>query len=358
MTQWDQDETVGTSGSSISPAKLGSSFTVEPRGRKHRHLVGRWPERDFFLEPGRHQRPPPGPGRPGRERGASAEIWRVEGSRPRVTATDDTSSMKPVEIGIVGLWILPLSGDRAPKPFAVRQGFQDYSGQFSPNGRWVAYASAESGRVEVYVALFRGPEASGRSRRPAAECRYGARTAASSSITAWTALSWPRTFRTEPVIERRSRPGRSSKSASRTRRHRQYDVSPDGQRILVNLVEAARADPIQADSCHELGPAGADEKSIDARRRIPPRPLRNPRADRGRRNGRSLQGEGHAFGADRCNQGSASASRLHLPKCASGSSGRRRQSRSFRIRTYAPYTTWDAKARPSTSSWSTSRARR
>ncbi len=33
----------------------------------------------------------------------------------------------------------------------------DVEGQFSPDGRWVAYSSNESGRWQVYVAPFPGP---------------------------------------------------------------------------------------------------------------------------------------------------------------------------------------------------------
>ena len=48
------------------------------------------------------------------------------------------------------LWILPLTGDR--KPFPYLQGNADLrSGVFSPDGRFVAYTSNESGREEVYV---------------------------------------------------------------------------------------------------------------------------------------------------------------------------------------------------------------
>jgi hypothetical protein len=52
-----------------------------------------------------------------------------------------------------------MTGDR--KPFAVLQrSFNEMEGQFSPDGRWVAYASDESGRYEIYVRTF--PEASGK----------------------------------------------------------------------------------------------------------------------------------------------------------------------------------------------------
>ena len=54
------------------------------------------------------------------------------------------------------LWVLPLFGDRKAKPF-LQSEFDESQGQFSPDGRWVAYASNESGRPEVYVQPFPGP---------------------------------------------------------------------------------------------------------------------------------------------------------------------------------------------------------
>ena len=54
------------------------------------------------------------------------------------------------------LFVLPLSGDRKPIPFVNTQ-FGEAQGAFSPDGRWVAYGSNESGRNEVYVAPFPGP---------------------------------------------------------------------------------------------------------------------------------------------------------------------------------------------------------
>jgi Tol biopolymer transport system component len=51
------------------------------------------------------------------------------------------------------LWVLPLTEDR--KPFVWLNGsFEERHGQFSPDGRWVAYGSNESGRQEVYVRPF------------------------------------------------------------------------------------------------------------------------------------------------------------------------------------------------------------
>ena len=52
------------------------------------------------------------------------------------------------------LGVLP-SGDRKPVPFLRdARRFNENQGQFSPNGRWVAYVSNESGQSEVYVREF------------------------------------------------------------------------------------------------------------------------------------------------------------------------------------------------------------
>jgi hypothetical protein len=53
------------------------------------------------------------------------------------------------------LWILPLSGDRKPKEFLATR-FNEAEGAFSPDSRWVAYHSNESGRSEVYVRPLEG----------------------------------------------------------------------------------------------------------------------------------------------------------------------------------------------------------
>jgi Tol biopolymer transport system component len=53
------------------------------------------------------------------------------------------------------LWILPLEGDR--KPFAfLATNFREEFGTFSPDSRWIAYTSNESGRDEIYVRDFSG----------------------------------------------------------------------------------------------------------------------------------------------------------------------------------------------------------
>jgi eukaryotic-like serine/threonine-protein kinase len=51
------------------------------------------------------------------------------------------------------LWVLPMEGEHNPIPYLVTP-FNEGQAQFSPDGRWVAYASNESGTKEVYVQPF------------------------------------------------------------------------------------------------------------------------------------------------------------------------------------------------------------
>jgi Tol biopolymer transport system component len=51
------------------------------------------------------------------------------------------------------VWILPMAGDPTPRPF-LRSPFSERQPQISPDGRWLAYVSDESGREEVYVQAF------------------------------------------------------------------------------------------------------------------------------------------------------------------------------------------------------------
>jgi hypothetical protein len=57
------------------------------------------------------------------------------------------------------IWVLPLFGDRKPFPY-VRTEFGETGGKLSPDGRWLAYASDETSRNEVYVQTF--PEHGGK----------------------------------------------------------------------------------------------------------------------------------------------------------------------------------------------------
>ncbi|HEV8132988.1 MAG TPA: protein kinase [Acidobacteriota bacterium] len=54
------------------------------------------------------------------------------------------------------LWVLPISGQQKPFPFLQTE-FNEAQGRFSPDGKWIAYASNESGTWQVYVQSFPFP---------------------------------------------------------------------------------------------------------------------------------------------------------------------------------------------------------
>ena len=58
------------------------------------------------------------------------------------------------------IWTLPLEDPRTPRPLVQLPGYQ-LSGGISPDGRWLAYASEESGQFEIYVTSF--PHGAGKS---------------------------------------------------------------------------------------------------------------------------------------------------------------------------------------------------
>ena len=145
------------------------------------------------------------------------------------------------------LWLLPMTGDRKAMPF-LSTPFREWRGQFSPDGKWVAYTSDQSGGSEVYVQSFSTGGARWRVsskggdwvrwRRDGREIFYIApdRKLMSVAVRAMTGLlefGTPRALFTipGPLTER----GDVAPYM--------YDVAPDGQRFLVGVPAGNAASP-------------------------------------------------------------------------------------------------------------------
>ena len=63
--------------------------------------------------------------------------------------------LNEVQSTVWNIWLLPLAGERKPFPWLTTR-FNQASPRFSPDGRWVAFESDESGDSEIYVALTEG----------------------------------------------------------------------------------------------------------------------------------------------------------------------------------------------------------
>jgi serine/threonine-protein kinase len=85
-----------------------------------------------------------------------AEILSTIGAAPASWTPDGQvlAFLQPDEAGGRDIWMLPLKGE--PWPF-IESAFKDQYPTFSPDGRWLAYASGRSGRSEIYVTPYPGP---------------------------------------------------------------------------------------------------------------------------------------------------------------------------------------------------------
>jgi eukaryotic-like serine/threonine-protein kinase len=77
----------------------------------------------------------------------SPDSWSPDGQLLAFTELNPTTGRH--------IWVLRLS-DRKPQPF-LRTPSDESSPRFSPDGRWLAYVSNESGRYEIYVQPYPGP---------------------------------------------------------------------------------------------------------------------------------------------------------------------------------------------------------
>jgi hypothetical protein len=135
---------------------LPTRFTFDPTNE----LSGRWsPKGDRFVfnsdrneQPGLYLKPSSGPGTEqlllASTNAPAAASWSPDGRFLLYSLVDNKT--------LADLWVLPLAGEPKPQPF-LRTEFVEGLGRFSPDGRWIAYHSNESGRLEVYVGAFPGP---------------------------------------------------------------------------------------------------------------------------------------------------------------------------------------------------------
>jgi serine/threonine protein kinase/Tol biopolymer transport system component len=136
----------------------------------------------------------------------------------------------------VYLWILPLSGDHKPVLFLQTE-FNELRPAMSPDGKWIAYQSNESGSNQVYVRPFPRPGGKyqvsttlgtrPRWRRDGKELYY---LGPDSRLMAAEVSSHGETFvvgAVRPLFETRSTGGVNNST---------YDVTADGKRFLVNTI--------------------------------------------------------------------------------------------------------------------------
>ena len=151
------------------------------------------------------------------------------------------------------LWIAPRFGERKPYPF-LQGSFDVGQGQFSPDGRWMAYSSDESGRSEVYVTPFPGGgskwqvSAAGgtcpRWRRDSRELFYLAADSELMAAEVETSGSSFQVAAVRPLFHVLLKTGMARLDVSPTSDQISYDAGPDGRWFVVNAPPIGSPPPI------------------------------------------------------------------------------------------------------------------
>ena len=84
--------------------------------------------------------------------------------------------------------ILDVAGERTIRPL-IQMAFSEHSASLSPDGRWLAYSSTESGRYEIYVRPFPKSAVNGKFRQTRAPNRLGGRTCLTAAATTTSLLT-------------------------------------------------------------------------------------------------------------------------------------------------------------------------
>jgi serine/threonine protein kinase/Tol biopolymer transport system component len=163
-----------------------------------------------------------------------ATDWSVDGRFILYQALD--ARTKP------DIWALPLEGRREPVAL-VQSPFSETDGRLSPDGRWLAYASDESGQPEIYVRPFLRP----------GESQLISRSGGRRPM--WRGMDGRELFYVSPERRVMSASVESDSATFQASVPRQlfdelvfedsYAVSRDGQRFLVNTVPPNASAPIQ-----------------------------------------------------------------------------------------------------------------
>jgi hypothetical protein len=148
------------------------------------------------------------------------------------------------------LWALPLGNDLKPFP-VVQTSFEERGDEFSPDGRWIAYESNESGPVQIYIRAF--PSAGGKTvvstiggtqprwRHDGKELYYVAPDARLMAVSITASADGQTVDASAPVPLFWVRLASSSGFAPG---ETQYAVAPDGRFLLNTVVDQANASPI------------------------------------------------------------------------------------------------------------------
>lgn len=176
------------------------------------------------------------------------ESWSPDSARILVNVVQAASQVQPgsgrLDVGSVGSIRILDVRERTLTPFAEAAGKFVGRSAFSPDGRWVAYSSNETGRFEIFVQPYPPTGSRFQVGSPGAANRFvpwwsanGKELIFNEGTTRWfvvSATTQPRLIFGTP----RELPRPGGILTLGTTGPRPYDISPDGQRILAVIAES------------------------------------------------------------------------------------------------------------------------
>ncbi len=143
---WIVDDARGVSSRFTYDPKEDFAGLWSPQGDRIAFTSGRGGQWDIYVKDSRGM-------------GGATAVWQ---DSTRKMPTDWSRDGRTILVQRLGgssqwdTWALPVGEDT--KPFPVLAGeFAEVQGRLSPDGRWIAYTSNESGQVQIYVQPFPGP---------------------------------------------------------------------------------------------------------------------------------------------------------------------------------------------------------
>jgi Tol biopolymer transport system component len=151
------------------------------------------------------------------------------------------------------IWMLPIDGNRKAFP-VVQTKFNERLAQFSPDGKWIAYESNESGRYEIYLQRFSAADGKTGGAIPVST-NGGAQVRWRPDGKGLYYLAFDDRLMTVPITVapdqtlQLGRPAalfttRVADGAQQPFPRYQYNVSPDGQRFLMNTLTDGGTSPL------------------------------------------------------------------------------------------------------------------
>ena len=181
-------------------------------------------------------------------------FWRaVDGTSPEEPVLEDRVDKIPYAVTPDGVtlvysriqesgtgrdvWLLPLASDENPSP-VLESANRELNAVISPDGKWLAYQSDESGRAEIYVQAFPSAE-----RRRQISTAGGAKPLWAPSGRELFYRNADQMLAVEIETEEGLRPGRPrvlfEKELEFAEPWRNYDISPDGERFVMVQIPAS-----------------------------------------------------------------------------------------------------------------------